>query len=104
MCMAMQTMCIRALRAYLDRISSFRRSDQLFVSWAKPFRQRPSLSLDCWSNRVILYTSRGFSPLWACVLIPPVAWLRPGPSSRGCLSRTYVQGELVFSTHFCSIV
>ncbi len=36
------TLCpVRAVRSYMDRTQSFRRSDQLFVSWAEPRRGQP---------------------------------------------------------------
>lgn len=32
---------VHVLHAYLDRTKSFRRSDQLFISWAGPHRGKP---------------------------------------------------------------
>lgn len=54
---------VRALQVYMDRTKRFRRSDQLFVSWASPHRGRPITKqrLSHWIVGAIAlaYTSQG---------------------------------------------
>ncbi|GAA6095931.1 uncharacterized protein LOC125138511, partial [Tachysurus ichikawai] len=57
---------VRALKAYMDRTNSFRRSDQLFVSWAPPHMGNPisKQRLSRWLVDAIslAYESRGLQP------------------------------------------
>nr|XP_009302985.2 uncharacterized protein LOC103911649 [Danio rerio] len=57
---------VRALRAYINRTSSFRRSDQLFISWAPPNRGNPisKQRLSHWLVEAIslAYESKGVRP------------------------------------------
>ncbi|XP_051980853.1 uncharacterized protein LOC127642225 [Xyrauchen texanus] len=55
-----------ALRVYLDRTSSFRKSDQLFISWGPPHSGKP-ISKQCLSHWLVeaislAYESRGVQP------------------------------------------
>lgn len=61
---AYSTVCpVCALHIYLDRIQSFRESNQLFVSWVKPHVGKP-VSKQHLSHRIVMaialaYTSKG---------------------------------------------
>ncbi|XP_032363038.1 LOW QUALITY PROTEIN: uncharacterized protein LOC116675032 [Etheostoma spectabile] len=63
---------VRALHFYMDRTAGFRRSDQLFVSWASPHRGKPVTKqrLSHWVVESIAL---------ACVLTQLAALLPPGP-------------------------
>ena len=56
---------VRALRIYVDRTAAFRQSDQLFVSWAKPYTGKPisTQRLSHWIVDAIClaYSSKGLS-------------------------------------------
>ncbi|XP_049341328.1 uncharacterized protein LOC125805033 [Astyanax mexicanus] len=56
---------VRALRIYVDKSKSFRKSDQLFVSWAKPYTGRAITKqrLSHWISEAIAlaYTSKGLA-------------------------------------------
>ncbi|XP_038128389.1 uncharacterized protein LOC119774782 [Cyprinodon tularosa] len=61
------TLCpVRAMRSYMDRTQSFRRSDQPFVSWAEPRKGQPITKqrLAHWVVEAIAlaYGSRGLQP------------------------------------------
>jgi hypothetical protein len=63
----LNTLCpVRALRAYLDRTSSFRKSDQLFISWGPPHSGNPisKQRLSHWLVEAIslAYESKGVQP------------------------------------------
>ncbi|XP_049927771.1 uncharacterized protein LOC126407128 [Epinephelus moara] len=63
----LNTLCpVRALRLYVDRTAGFRRSDQLFVSWATPHKGKP-LSCQRLSHWIVdaielAYRCRGLQP------------------------------------------
>lgn len=57
---------VRALRTYVDRTAAFRKSEQLFVSWAQPHRGKPlsKQRLSHWLVEAIeaAYNSSGVQP------------------------------------------
>ena len=57
---------VRAVRMYMDRTRGFRRSDQLFVSWANPHKGKPITKqrLSHWVVEAIAlaYTCQGLQP------------------------------------------
>lgn len=57
---------VRTLRMYVDRTAAFRKSEQLFVSWAKPHRGKPITKqrLSHWMVEAIVaaYSSSGSQP------------------------------------------
>lgn len=76
----------------MDRTSSFRRSDQLFVTWANPNKGKPikKQHLSHWvvEANALAYRSHGSQPPMG--LQAPSTWLHPEPDSGEFLFRTCV--------------